>query len=71
VPTTVAAFGNTLYLVNARFSTPATPQTPYWITAVRRCPAIPAATTWPLRPPFLTQCAGGRAWRPVARRRCA
>ncbi len=36
VPTTVAAFGNTLYLVNARFTTPATPQTPYWITAVRR-----------------------------------
>ncbi|HEX2024753.1 MAG TPA: hypothetical protein VHF00_08600 [Acidimicrobiales bacterium] len=36
VPTTVAAFGNTLYLVNARFSTPATPATPYWITAVRR-----------------------------------
>ena len=36
VPTTVAAFGNTLYLVNARFTTPATPTTPYWITAVRR-----------------------------------
>lgn len=36
VPTTVAAFGNTLYLVNARFSTPPTPATPYWVTAVRR-----------------------------------
>jgi sugar lactone lactonase YvrE len=36
VPTTVAAFGNSLYLVKARFSTPATPQTPYWIAAVRR-----------------------------------
>jgi sugar lactone lactonase YvrE len=36
VPTTVAAFGNTLYLVNARFTTPATPTTPYWVTAVRR-----------------------------------
>ncbi len=33
VPMTVAAFGKTLYLVNARFATPATP---YWITAVRR-----------------------------------
>jgi streptogramin lyase len=36
VPTTIARFGNKLYLVNARFSTAATPQTPYWITAVRR-----------------------------------
>ncbi|MER7244351.1 superoxide dismutase [Kribbella sp. NPDC000426] len=36
VPTTVAAFGNRLYLPNARFSTPPTPTTPYWVTAVRR-----------------------------------
>ncbi len=36
VPTTVAMFGNRLYLVNARFTTPPTPQTRYWITAVRR-----------------------------------
>jgi sugar lactone lactonase YvrE len=36
VPTTVAMFGNRLYLVNARFTTPPTPQTPYWITAVPR-----------------------------------
>jgi hypothetical protein len=33
VPTTVAAYGNGLYLPNARFSTPATPDTTY--TAVR------------------------------------
>lgn len=36
VPTTVARFGNSLYLVNARFTTPPTPSTRYWITAVRR-----------------------------------
>jgi sugar lactone lactonase YvrE len=36
VPTTVAMFGNSLYLVNARFTTPPTPTTRYWITAVRR-----------------------------------
>jgi len=36
VPTTVAAFGRRLYLPNARFSTPPTPTTPYWVTAVRR-----------------------------------
>ncbi|MEU4197034.1 superoxide dismutase [Kribbella sp. NPDC026611] len=35
VPTTVAAFGNRLYLPNARFSTPPTPDTPYWVTAVQ------------------------------------
>lgn len=34
VPTTVAAFGDRLYLPNARFSTPPTPTTPYWATAV-------------------------------------
>jgi sugar lactone lactonase YvrE len=36
VPTTAAAFGNRLYLPNARFSTPPTPTTQYWVTAVER-----------------------------------
>jgi sugar lactone lactonase YvrE len=36
VPTTVAAFGNSLYLPNARFSTPPTPDTEYWITRIDR-----------------------------------
>lgn len=36
VPTTAAAFGHRLYLANARFSTPPTPTTRYWATAVRR-----------------------------------
>ena len=36
VPTTVASFGNRLYLPNARFTTPPTPTTPYWVTAVHR-----------------------------------
>lgn len=36
VPTTIARFGKALYAVNARFSTPPTPQTDYWITRVRR-----------------------------------
>ena len=36
VPTTVAAFGDRLYLPNARFTTPPTPDTPYWVTAVGR-----------------------------------
>src|SRR6266508_3715292 len=34
VPTTIAAFGNALYAVNARFSTPPTPSTPYSIVRV-------------------------------------
>jgi hypothetical protein len=34
VPTTVASFGNALYAVNARFSTPATPSTSYSIVRV-------------------------------------
>ena len=34
VPTTVAAFGNRLYLPNARFSTPPTPTTPYTAVAI-------------------------------------
>jgi hypothetical protein len=36
VPTTIAAFGNSLYLPNARFGTPPTPDTPYWITRIDR-----------------------------------
>jgi sugar lactone lactonase YvrE len=36
VPTTIAVFGGRLYLPNARFSTPPTPTTPYWGTAVER-----------------------------------
>lgn len=36
VPTTVAAFGRWLYLPNARFSTPAEPDTPYWVTRTSR-----------------------------------
>jgi sugar lactone lactonase YvrE len=34
IPTTAAVFGARLYLPNARFSTPPTPDTPYWATAV-------------------------------------
>ena len=34
VPTTVAAFGRSLYLPNARFTTPPTPDTPYWVTRI-------------------------------------
>lgn len=34
VPTTVAAFGNRLYLPNARFNTPPTPTTPYNAVAI-------------------------------------
>lgn len=36
IPTTVAAFGNRLYLPNARFTTPPTPTTTYNVIAVRR-----------------------------------
>jgi sugar lactone lactonase YvrE len=36
VPTTAAAFGDRLYLPNARFTTPPTPTTEYWVTAVDR-----------------------------------
>jgi hypothetical protein len=35
VPTTVARYGRRLYLPNARFTTPPTPQTPYTAVAVR------------------------------------
>jgi sugar lactone lactonase YvrE len=34
VPTTVAGFGSHLYLPNARFTTPPTPTTDYWVTKV-------------------------------------
>ncbi|MBC8103801.1 MAG: superoxide dismutase [Cytophagales bacterium] len=34
VPSTIASFGNALYAVNARFTTPATPTTPYNIVRV-------------------------------------
>ena len=36
VPTTVAALGNSLYLPNARFNTPPTPTTEYWVTRIDR-----------------------------------
>jgi hypothetical protein len=34
VPTTIARFGNALYAVNARFTTPPTPSTPYQVVRV-------------------------------------
>ena len=34
VPTTVARKRGSLYLPNARFTTPATPETEYWVTRV-------------------------------------
>jgi hypothetical protein len=36
VPTTVASKHGGLYLPNARFTTPPTPDTEYWVTAIRR-----------------------------------
>ena len=36
VPTTVAEFGNALYLPNARFNDAPTPDTEYWITRIRK-----------------------------------
>ena len=36
VPTTIAEKGSRLYAVNARFGTPATPATEYWISRVRK-----------------------------------
>ena len=35
VPTTLAFQGRPLWAVNARFSTPPTPTTPYWLTRLR------------------------------------
>ena len=36
VPTTIADLGSRLYAVNARFNTPATPTTDYWITQLKK-----------------------------------
>jgi len=36
VPTTVAAFGNGLYLPNARFTSPQEPTTEFWVTRIKR-----------------------------------
>jgi sugar lactone lactonase YvrE len=36
VPTTVARFGSSIYAVNARFGTPVTPDTEYWVTKLDR-----------------------------------
>jgi len=36
IPTTIAGFGGLLYIVNARFSTPPTPETTYTIERIRR-----------------------------------
>jgi hypothetical protein len=36
VPTTIDEFGGRLYAVNARFGTPVTPQTEYWVTGLRK-----------------------------------
>lgn len=36
VPTTVAAFGDSLYLPNARFTSPQEPDTEFWVTRVDR-----------------------------------
>jgi sugar lactone lactonase YvrE len=41
VPTTVARFGNRLYLPNARFGTPPTPTTPYDAVSIRATGAAP------------------------------
>jgi sugar lactone lactonase YvrE len=35
-PTTIDEHGNRLYAVNARFTVPPTPDTPYWLTQVRK-----------------------------------
>ena len=36
VPTTIDDFGGRLYAVNARFGTPVTPTTVYWITGLKK-----------------------------------
>jgi hypothetical protein len=43
IPTTVAERGNVLYLVNARFTTPPTPETEYWMRPDRQ--ALGASAT--------------------------
>ena len=35
IPTTIARSGSGLYLPNARFTTEATPDTPYWVTRLK------------------------------------
>ncbi|HKH41954.1 MAG TPA: hypothetical protein VKA41_08860 [Solirubrobacterales bacterium] len=35
VPTTIARLGGSLWAVNARFDTPPTAETEYWLTRVR------------------------------------
>jgi hypothetical protein len=36
VPTTIDAHGSRLYVVNARFGTPPSPSTEYWVTQLPR-----------------------------------
>ena len=36
VPTTIDDFGKRLYAVNARFTTPPTPDTDYWVAQFRK-----------------------------------
>jgi hypothetical protein len=36
IPTTIADLGSRLYAVNARFSTPPTSATEYWVTQVKK-----------------------------------
>ncbi len=36
VPTTIDEFGKRLYAVNARFTTPPTATTPYWLAQFRK-----------------------------------
>jgi hypothetical protein len=36
VPTTIDDLGRRIYAVNARFGTPVTPDTEYWVTQVRK-----------------------------------
>lgn len=38
VPSTIDEFGNRLYAVNARFTTPPTPTTPYWLAQFKKVP---------------------------------
>jgi sugar lactone lactonase YvrE len=48
IPTTVAAFGDRLYLPNARFSTPPTPTTTYTAVAIPRSQSLNAAAAAPV-----------------------